>query len=338
MLTRFRSNVPRLAAGASLAVCLVAAPTAQAAQPVNGGRYLGEGVFGEAGPLAALQVAGDGHRFGVRGGGSFIECGREATGDTARFRLRRPRRVRIRSGGRFGFVLRRRGAALRVRGRFRTRDTIKLTERASDSRCDPGTLTLHRKFEPPFTGCRSQRAKTLLRSDTGRIFQQRMVGASDPFYFTPITYGCLDSIGRRFMLGEDGTGADGHGQDLSHFRLAGVHAGFASQICPIDLCDFGVEVVDLRDGKTERRSRSRGPNLDASYPVTDLVLEDNGSAGWISSPQVLGQGQRTDVWAYDTLGARQLDSGRGIEPKSLTLSDSTLTWRNGGATRSATLY
>jgi hypothetical protein len=307
-----------------------------AAKPVAGARYLGEGMFGEVGPFAALQVAADGRRFGAAGTGSFIECGREATGDTVRFRLRRPRRIRIGSDGRFAFVLRRRAAELWVRGRFRTRDTIRLTERTQPrSFCDSGALTLHRKFERSFTGCRSQPARTLVESDTGRIFQQREFGASDPYYFTPIAYGCLYSANEPVALGEDGKGLDGHGQDLSHFRLAGAFAGFASNVCPIDYCANGVEAVDLRDGKTKRHSGSRGPGTDSGgHLVWDVALSDNGSIAWISSQDR----EQTEVWADDALGVRKLDSGNSIQPKSLSLTGATLTWRAGTETRSALLY
>jgi hypothetical protein len=43
------------------------------------------------------------------------------------------------------------------------------------------------------------------------------------------------------------------------------------------------------------------------------------------------------VGALDKNGQRQLDRGTGIEPNSLTLDGSTLSWQNGNQTHSTTL-
>ncbi len=72
--------------------------------------------------------------------------------------------------------------------------------------------------------------------------------------------------------------------------------------------------------------------------VTDLVLKPNGSVAWIVDRLAfMGSPHTIDVVAVDSTGRRLLDSGLAVDPTSLTLTGSTLTWRKGGATKSATL-
>jgi hypothetical protein len=62
------------------------------------------------------------------------------------------------------------------------------------------------------------------------------------------------------------------------------------------------------------------------------VPKPTSSLAWISA------GNPTRVFALDSLGMRQLDSGAGIDPRSLELNGSTLTWVKAGASRSAALF
>ena len=335
-MTGGRTTHVRLACVAGVVVALLAfASPSGGTKPVGAARYLGEGKFGEAGPLAALQVARDRRRFSAAGGVSFVEC---ASGfEMTRFRLRRPRRVRIGRAGRFAFSLQAHGRKLAVRGRFVTRDTVLVAARTVPGGGCRARLTLHRRFDPPFSGCRSQRAKTLRESDTGRIFEQRQIGARfyDPYFFTPVAYGCLVGVEKRVLLGENGTGVDGHGEELDHFRLAGPYAAFSSRVCPIDLCGWAVKSVDLRDGTMLRDVPSAGRGAPGAGPVTDLVLMDTGSIAWITS--VISPERTVELWASDAAGERLVDSGPELVVDSLELNGSTLSWLDGSTARSGIL-
>jgi hypothetical protein len=85
--------------------------------------------------------------------------------------------------------------------------------------------------------------------------------------------------------------------------------------------------------------------------LADLELKANGSVAWTLDrvamgpdgyPIGYGSGQpptvvAREVWALDTHGQRLIDSGRNLDPGSLALNGSMLTWINDGAVHSATL-
>jgi len=69
-----------------------------------------------------------------------------------------------------------------------------------------------------------------------------------------------------------------------------------------------------------------------------VVLKANGSVAWIVDRLAfMGLPRTIDVVAVDSTGRRLLDSEQDVEPTSLTLTGSTLSWRKGGATKSTTL-
>ena len=114
-------------------------------------------------------------------------------------------------------------------------------------------------------------------------------------------------------------------------RLNGAYAALGQSFCP-NGCGYGVQVRDLRTGRQTRAAAAPGR-------VADLELKDNGSVAWISDPSLfLPQFTSRTVWADDTAAdERVLDSGN-ISERSLTLTDSTLTWLKDGVVRSATLH
>ena len=66
--------------------------------------------------------------------------------------------------------------------------------------------------------------------------------------------------------------------------------------------------------------------------VTDLVLRPTGSVAWVADDE-----GRRRVDALSSGDFRTLDSGTGIDPDSLELQGSTLSWTNGGQEKTATL-
>jgi hypothetical protein len=192
---------------------------------------------------------------------------------------------------------------------------------------------LYRDGQPPFSGCRSQRAGTLLRTDTGRVFQQLVI---DEFTsFVTHVYACLYAIPhRRVDLGRN---YDDERVEVP--RLAGTLLAYSGVGCGLAGCQATISVGDLRSGGVVQKISPvqdpvAGPNL-----VWDLALKENGSLAWIvaygrwGDPDFLAH----EVRALDSQGARLLDSGPDVNVKSLDLDGSTLTWINGSTTRTATL-
>ena len=70
--------------------------------------------------------------------------------------------------------------------------------------------------------------------------------------------------------------------------------------------------------------------------MTDLELKPNGSLGWMAqlSSYIV---QTVEVAAVRMSGRRLLDSGSDLDPESLALDGSTLSWQKAGVTQSATL-
>jgi hypothetical protein len=322
-----------LAAAVALATgVLLSSPAAvTAATPVKGGRYVG---IDRSGVRVAIQVSKSGHSLSARHGGSYVDwC-------TQRRRLRlvsRRMHVLIRPGGAFSFV-RRHGSALRLRGRFRSKDSalVRVSLRCGGSRVQ-AVFTLHRIRKPPFSGCRSQLAKTVASSPSARIFtQSRVVG----FEYFPSTYGCLYSVNKRFELVSDADFHEGQGAFLSFFRLADDYVGFVvgpAEDCEGD-CFYDLRVIDLQSGRRLRQVR-------LEQDVWGLELSDNGSLGW----GAFGD-QNDEIWADDHHGRRLLDASpityspptymqvSEINHDSLALTSSTLSWIKAGVRRYAALY
>ncbi len=324
--------------GALLGAFLAAAGSASAAKPHGGARYLGfEG--SETAPTvrqlsANVRVSAQGGKFLA---GSYVRvalgCGRATKVSLAGTSIR---------GGRFAKAKRAGAIRYLLRGRFVTRGYATIRYSASSprtayapARCQSGarTAALYEKGEPPFTGCRSQRAQTDFQSDEGRVFEQLRFDA-DNAEFIPFAYACLFSTNERVRLGPNAESIE-----LTLPRVAGPYAAFAVADCPGANCYSTVAVRNLRNGRLVR-------NLDATKTpfgapgetvhVTDLELKPSGSLGWLV--QLSSYTTRTiEVVAVDASGRRMLDSGSDVDPESLTLDGSTLSWQKGGVTQSATL-
>jgi hypothetical protein len=338
----------------SLAVLLFAAP-AFAGRPAPGSHYFGfpsganveAGFVDVRGELRVSQSAGR-----VAPATLHFDC----RDGTASARLSGPagHRLRIAHDGRFATEERRNPsryrARYRLRGRFATPDFARIvyTERGLRSRrllCR-SSMKLYRDGVPPFSGCRSQRAVTVLWGDTGRVFlqyaAQRPGSGGGEFglgSFVTHLYICLfDSPSKRVDLGENYAPDDYR----ENFRLAGPFVAFFRTGCAI--CTWPqavIEVRDARDGGLVRR-----PDVRFWTRLSDLELTANGSVAWtLESLALAPDGYPTqppvietrEVWALDSHGQRLLDSGSELGVDSLELSGSTLYWLNGTTARSATL-
>lgn len=121
----------------------------------------------------------------------------------------------------------------------------------------------------------------------------------------------------------------------------------AGDLVAYGLADFGVDTVRatvvmrrLTDGRQLRQlSATRAVGAEALVSVGSVVVMANGAVAWIGSEHSIAAGRRgaIEVHAAGSGGDRVLDSGPGIEPTSLRLHGSRLSWVDGGATRRATL-
>ena len=314
---------------------------ASAAQPVKGSHFYGfEGGnsvdnFWET--SAELQVSRSGRGFGRSRGGSYVEMTFGSRCDRYDSRVRLSPRVRIRRGGRFSLADGRGARRFRLRGRFLTAGYARVAYRARVSRrgrdCRTrGTVSLYRNGEPPFSGCRTQRARTVLRTGGARVFRQfRRVPNSTGFF--PHVYACVLDNGRRFALGRDYDD-----ERIEVPRLVDPFVAFASVECGGVGCSGGIVVLDLRNGARRPVGSVHSPPGGFPTTIPDLEVKDNGSIAWIvrtyREPRNASSEVR-EVWVLDTRGKRMLDSGLGIALDSLRLSGSTVSWVKDGAARTA---
>lgn len=157
-------------------------------------------------------------------------------------------------------------------------------------------------------------------------------GKTMVFSATTELWGCVTGVGRRFLLAADVDGIDGSWNAL---HLAGSYAAYgayeANNCSRYMTCPPGYQptiftgIVDLRTGA---HHQSMG-----AEPVNDgaLVVIRSGAAAW-----VISSATGYEVRAYDRhAGERALDSGPGIDPNSLRVSGSTVSWTNAGIRHSA---
>ena len=305
---------------------------AAAATPVGASAYAG--VRGDRTAWAELRVSAGRRGFDRRRSTFEVVlagCGRPDLSRAFALGGRRPR-ARIQRGGGFRLTGRRGGASLRVSGRFFSANAARLRLRYRSTGCrQAGRLTLRRVRRGRSAGC-AARGRTLLWTPQARIIKRRAGPVDEGIGVRRrYAYGCFFSRGRPFLLDEDEEGQPD--SDLRLFRLAGPYAAFAQDACPMG-CGYTVNAVDLRNGRNVRSSPAGVPGPGSPYggPASDLVLKANSSLAWISA------GNPARVFALDSLGRRQLDSGAGIDPRSLELNGSALTWVKAGAPRSSTLF
>lgn len=298
------------------------AESASAARPVKGALYV------DYDARAKLRVSKSGRRLSPRS--SIVATRPGCAAPPVRFDGR-PRPVLISESGRFRVDKRTGGFVLR--GRFVSRDRLRIVYRSCGIRRT--RLTAHRTGPIRFRDCRNHRAKTLLRTAAGRVFQQLVwrPGRSGPGgnNWIDAAYGCLFSVNEPFVLGQD----DDDDFDLDSFRLAAPFVAYEEQACAGLGCGYSVIVRDLRDGGKLREAPE--PATDSFGKVTDLELKDNGSVAWIANSPPFSPTPTRSVWASNSLGTRRLDTGPDIALESLALNGSALSWVNAGLISSATL-
>jgi hypothetical protein len=121
-------------------------------------------------------------------------------------------------------------------------------------------------------------------------------------------------------------------------KVAGNVTAYALTTCGIDTGSTEVIVRRLTDGQQRASEPATTTRLVESYTAVDsLVMRADGAVAWIAvNHSIVRHASATEVHKLDHRFLL-LDSGSGIDPRSLRLHKSKLTWKHRGATRSASL-
>jgi hypothetical protein len=194
--------------------------------------------------------------------------------------------------------------------------------------------------EAPRSACRPRWGKVVKRSRRAALIESRRV------YESGVLFACL--FGRGAIFASD----EFEGGPFPQIGLAGPFLAAAGDSCDPEYCDTTVEVTDLRD-ETDGANRSANawPG-GGTAEVPALKLKPNGAVAWIACYAPLGPERgtvtfrctvrgraRKRVFVWDRVAGkpRQVDVGRRIDPESLLLRGSRLTWVNRGERHAARL-
>jgi hypothetical protein len=123
--------------------------------------------------------------------------------------------------------------------------------------------------------------------------------------------------------------------------LAGAVTAYGYTRFGVDTVTTEVVVRRLTDGATLEELPASGVVGPESFQsVESIVVKVDGAVAWIGSDTsiISHRGPRIEVRAASGSSNSLLDSGPRIDPRSLRLHASTLSWRDGAVTRHATLH
>jgi hypothetical protein len=242
----------------------------------------------------------------------------------------------------------------RAKGSFR----VSASEPGQPVCAERGTFAARFTGQRHFTHgpCAPSGVKLRAANGGARVYEQRYIydpvvrnndapGAATPYGPGAVEYGCTRGNDKQWFLAGNDT-SDG----LFDYYLCSDHfekVALARQVVGlalVDVCQPGVgggvvRIVDLKTGAGRRyEEASVGQFPPPSQPtlVEILALAPSGSAAWI----VCAEPQRAPCQVVEEVdyGPKTLlDQSDTIDPKSLTLDGTTLSWRNNGETRTATL-
>jgi hypothetical protein len=187
----------------------------------------------------------------------------------------------------------------------------------------------------PPKSCGPKTAMTLRRDKRARVFQLPVEGRrrDQP------TYGCLFSTRHWWRLDRPRGWSSLNRETLV---LQAPWVAYSITSMGIDSGGSGISVKNLRTGAETQTYGAvtlppfRSPETFTS--VAKIVLQGDGDVAWIGREVSVGVEQpRLQVELGGPAGFSVLDEGPAIDPKSLTLSGSILTWSNAGVTHTAEL-
>lgn len=151
-------------------------------------------------------------------------------------------------------------------------------------------------------------------------------------------YGCARDERRSYRLGAAARTI--HEGRVGPVALTGTTVAYGLASYGVDTGSSQVVVRRLTDGRQLKADPAiTGPVGVESYSsVTAIVVKSDGAVAWIAGAKsIVGRGAHSEVHRDDRGGRSLLDSGTRIGARSLRLRGSQLRWRDGPATRSATL-
>jgi hypothetical protein len=177
--------------------------------------------------------------------------------------------------------------------------------------------------------CGPAGAKTLAASPAARVYS-----------WQGVVYGCSFTNTRSYRLGSGTLSRPGQPR-VGRVAVAGEIAAFGTTEFGVDTGSAQVTVIRLSDGKQLRseRATTRPLGPESFQSVDAVVVKADGAVAWIGAGHSIINQHHADVevHAIDRKPERMLDSGTVVDPTSLRLHGSRLTWKHGGHTRSATL-
>jgi hypothetical protein len=147
-------------------------------------------------------------------------------------------------------------------------------------------------------------------------------------------YACLYSVGRAFYLS---------GSEHYEYRLIHFSGRYVAYVQNIAASDDNVGEMDLRTGHQRTFVIATPINNSVCYGVGSLVLKADGAIAWIGTNFVgfacpNPPAPEIEVRRHDRRGLRILDTGTKINPGSLRLRRSVLSWTDGALRRASALY
>lgn len=163
------------------------------------------------------------------------------------------------------------------------------------------------------SSCAEKGSRTLLENRVGRVYEDQRDD----------TISCSKTTGHHRVLASDSY------EYLDNLTLSGHFVAFWWTGCLTvdEHCSAALDVHDVRTGRLVFTTDSN--------PAV-LVLRPNGSVAW--SVEGLGDGDDGGyVYRHTARGTTRVDRGLRLDPWSLRLRGSKLSWLNGGERRRATL-
>lgn len=173
-------------------------------------------------------------------------------------------------------------------------------------------------------------ARTIAANRYVRVFQRR-----------DAVFGCRRAANRAYEIGHGGSECQNN--DLIDAAVvAGNFAALNVRTCSLYDSESSVALVNLRDGRVRFRSAPLStPGSDASYEaIRGMAVTSAGRLGWLGVRLARGVIVEAEVRRRSgatRAGSVVLDSGTGIDPRSLRRAGSMLAWRHDGVARSAAM-
>jgi hypothetical protein len=177
--------------------------------------------------------------------------------------------------------------------------------------------------------------QTVAANDLVRVYKIVDPDHAEGFPDMGDVYACDRATGWRRKLGLDGAYPDLI--EIRPLRVVGRLVAYSNSCTGCrDHYRFPgrVSVLDM----ATRHHLSVYTHADQDGYATDLVLAPSGSVAWISAESYVENRRVYVVRRHDSGGTADLDRGRHIDPRSLTLdADSVLQWTHSRESRSAPL-